>query len=170
MTETERRRHATILQADEERGENCEVIRPKSFNREHEHIARLHCFRLLTSSSWQQIHYLLTYGKIIFCRVNFVCWLLFGVRSISVLPQWLVKDPGHSTKSAGGRLHLKHVGVWSNEVGVDWLCRCPGIVWEPFRKRAHAQLVREQLVTVVSAHWATVDWSWLKRVELVCAN
>ena len=23
-----------------------------------------------------------------------------------VLPQWLVKDPGHSAKSAGGRLHL----------------------------------------------------------------
>ena len=31
---------------------------------------------------------------------------LFGVRSTPVLPQWHVKDPGHSTKSAGGRLHL----------------------------------------------------------------
>ena len=38
---------------------------------------------------------------------------------------------------------------------VDWLCRCPGIVWEPTRKRAHMQLVREHLVTVISAHWAT---------------
>ena len=25
-----------------------------------------------------------------------------------VLLQWNVKDPGHSAKSAGGRLHLKH--------------------------------------------------------------
>ena len=45
-------------------------------------------------------------GRIFYFRVNFVCWLLFGVRSIPVLPQWHVKDPGHSAKSAGGRLHL----------------------------------------------------------------
>ena len=31
---------------------------------------------------------------------------LFGVRSIPVLSQWHVQDPGHSAKSAGGRLHL----------------------------------------------------------------
>ena len=30
------------------------------------------------------------------------------VRSTPVLPQWHVKDRGHSAKSAGGRLHLKH--------------------------------------------------------------
>ena len=42
-------------------------------------------------------------------RVNFVYWLLFGVRSTPVLPQWHVQDPGHSAKSAGGSLHLnKH--------------------------------------------------------------
>ena len=29
---------------------------------------------------------------------------LFGVHSTPVLPQWHVKDPGHSAKSAGGRL------------------------------------------------------------------
>ena len=45
-------------------------------------------------------------GRIFFSRIYFVCWLLFGVRSTPVLPQWRVKDPGHSTKSAGGRLHL----------------------------------------------------------------
>ena len=45
-------------------------------------------------------------GRIFFSRVNFVCWLLFGVRSTLVLPQWHVKDPGHSAKSAGGKLHL----------------------------------------------------------------
>ena len=45
-------------------------------------------------------------GGIFFSRVNFVCWLLFGVRSTPVLRQWHVKDPGHSAKSARGRLHL----------------------------------------------------------------
>ena len=40
-------------------------------------------------------------GRIFFSRVNFVCWLLFGVRSTPVLPQWHVKDPGYSAKSAG---------------------------------------------------------------------
>ena len=28
----------------------------------------------------------------------------FGIRSTPVLPQWQIKDPGHSAKSAGGRL------------------------------------------------------------------
>ena len=46
-------------------------------------------------------------GRIFFSRVNFVCWLLFSVRSTPVLPQWHIKDPGHSAKSAGRRLHLK---------------------------------------------------------------
>ena len=45
-------------------------------------------------------------GRIFFSRVNFACWLLFGVRSTPVLPQWHVKDPSHSAKSAGGRLHI----------------------------------------------------------------
>ena len=45
-------------------------------------------------------------GRIFFSRVNCVCSLLFGVHSIRVLPQWHVNDPGHSAKSAGGRLHL----------------------------------------------------------------
>ena len=31
---------------------------------------------------------------------------LFGVRSTPMLLQWHVKEPGHSAKSAGGRLHL----------------------------------------------------------------
>ena len=45
---------------------------------------------------------------------------------------------------------------------MSWLCRCQGIVWEPMRTRAQTQLVREHSVTVVSAYWATVDWSWHK--------
>ena len=97
-------------------------------------------------------------GRIFSSRVNFVCWLLFGVRSTPVLPQWHVKDPGHSAKSAGVRFYTltcKH--LWPQKVGVGWQCRCPGIVWEAIRKRAHMQLVGEHSVTVVSARWATVD-------------
>ena len=41
-------------------------------------------------------------GRMFFSGVSFVCWLLFGVRSTPVLPQWHVKDPG----SAGSRLYL----------------------------------------------------------------
>ena len=41
-----------------------------------------------------------------FSRVYFVCWLVFVVRSTPVLPQLHAKDPGHSAKSADGRLHL----------------------------------------------------------------
>ena len=37
-------------------------------------------------------------GIIFFSRVNFMCWLLFDVRSTPVLPQWHVKHPGHSAK------------------------------------------------------------------------
>ena len=35
---------------------------------------------------------------------------------------------------------------WAN-----YICRCPGSVWEPIRKRAHTQLVREHSATLVSA-------------------
>ena len=38
--------------------------------------------------------------------VNFVCRLFYSVCATPVLPQWHIKDPGHSAKSAGGRLHL----------------------------------------------------------------
>ena len=44
-------------------------------------------------------------GWIFFYRVNFLCWLLFGVCPISMLSQWHVKDPSHSAKSTDGRLH-----------------------------------------------------------------
>ena len=51
---------------------------------------------------------------------------------------------------------------WRNEIRVGWPRRCLCIVWEPIRKRAHTQLVRELSVTVVSAFWATMEWSWPK--------
>ena len=45
-------------------------------------------------------------GRIFFSRVNFVCWLLFGIRSTPVLLQWHMKYPGHFAKIAGDRLHV----------------------------------------------------------------
>ena len=101
-------------------------------------------------------------GWIVFSRVNFVCWLLFDVRSTPVLPQWHVKDPGHSAGSAGGRLNLNMHTPLAQRSRSGWLNRCPGIVWEPIRKLLHTQLVRVHSVAVVSARWATVDWSWPK--------
>ena len=53
----------------------------------------------------------------------------------------------------------KRIHPWPNEVRVGWLCHCLGIVWEPYRKRAHMQLVRKHSVRVVSACWVSVDWS-----------
>ena len=99
---------------------------------------------------------------IFFSRVNFVCWLLFFVHSTPVSPQWHVKYPGHSAKSAGSRLHWNKHTPLPNEVGVGWLCRCPGILRELIRKRAHRQLLRKHSVTVVSARWDIVDRSWGK--------
>ena len=52
-------------------------------------------------------------GKNFFSRINVVSRRLFGVRSTLVLPQWHIKGPGHSTKSAGGRLHLNTHALWT---------------------------------------------------------
>ena len=87
--------------------------------------------------------------RIFFSRVNFVCRLLFGVRSIPMLPQWHAKYPGHSARSAGGWLHM-HTSL-AKQVGVGRLSYCLGIALEPIRKWAHMQDVREHLVTVISA-------------------
>ena len=73
-----------------------------------------------------------------------------------------VKDPGHSARSAGGRCYLNMHTLLTQWVRAGWLCRCPGIVWEPIQKQAHMQLVREHSATVTSALWAIVDWSWCK--------
>ena len=44
--------------------------------------------------------------RIFFSRVKFVCWISFSACSTPLLLQRHVKYPGHSAKSAGGRLHL----------------------------------------------------------------
>ena len=104
-------------------------------------------------------------GRNFFSRVNFVCWLLFSVRSTPELPQWHTKDPGQSAKSAGGRLHLNmHTLLtqrteWADYAAVQALCgNLSG------NKLTHNS--SGNTVTVVSAHWATVDW----KVELVCVS
>ena len=110
-------------------------------------------------------------GRIFFSRVNFQCWLVLGypfqarnnkvarerLRSFCQKCRWKVTNKHTCTL------------VPRKEVGVGRLC-CPGIVYEPIKKRAHAQLVRERSSTVVSSLWATVDWTWPnKRVKLVSA-
>ena len=79
-----------------------------------------------------------------------------------MLPQWHVIDPGHSAKSAGGRLHQNmHTPLtqWSWS-GLTMLLSRHSVGNYP--KQVYMQLVRERLTTVVSARWATVDWSGIK--------
>ena len=59
-------------------------------------------------------------GRIFFSKDNFVCWILFSILSTPVWPQWYVKEPCHSAKSAGGRLHLNtHVPLtWQSQSGL----------------------------------------------------
>ena len=64
--------------------------------------------------------------RIFFSRVNFVCWFLFSDCSTPLLLQWHIKYPGHSTKSACGRLHLNtHTPLtqWSQSGLTILLCR-----------------------------------------------
>ena len=95
-----------------------------------------------------------------------MCWLFFGVRPPPhplVLPQWNVEDPGHSAKSADGRLHRNtHTSLTQrNWSGLTTLSKHRVGTYQG--KRAHTQLVREHSATVVSARWATTDWSWPKK-------
>ena len=68
------------------------------------------------------------------------------------LPQWHVKDPGHSAQSAGGRFHPNtHTPLTQQyRSGLTVPLSRHSVGWEPIRKRAHTQLVREHLATVVS--------------------
>ena len=64
-------------------------------------------------------------GRIFFSRVNFQCWLLFGVCSIPVLLQWLLKDPS-SARSASCRLQLNmHTHMTQRSVSGLALIWCP---------------------------------------------
>ena len=77
-------------------------------------------------------------GRIFFSRVNFVCLLVFGVRSTAVLPQWHVKDPGYSAKSGGDRLHLNtHTPLTQRSRKEPTIPLCRHLVLEPIMKRSH---------------------------------
>ena len=93
--------------------------------------------------------------RIFFARVNFVCWLLFGVCSIHGFHPCVTavarKRPYHSAKSASGLLHLNtHTPLAHRSrsgLTMPLLRQSVGI----YQERAHTQLVREHSDTVVSA-------------------
>ena len=101
-------------------------------------------------------------GRIFFSRVNFACWLLFGVRSTPVLPQWHVKCSGHSAKSAGGRLKLNtHTPLTRrSRRGLTMpLFRHSVGTYQETSSHATRQ---ETLGHSRLSRWATVDWFWPK--------
>ena len=75
------------------------------------------------------------------------------------LPQWHVKDPGHSAKSAGSRLHLNTHTTLTQRSGSG--------VTLPSRQNVGIYQGNEitgnsfgHIRPVLSARWATVDWFW----------
>ena len=50
----------------------------------------------------------------------------FGIRSTLMLPQQHVKDPGHSAKSAGGRLYFLQLNTYTLRM---WFCMKRHGVW-----------------------------------------
>ena len=100
-------------------------------------------------------------GKVFFSRVHLLCWLLLRVGYSPVLLQLHIKDPCHSVKCRW-QVTPKHAYTpWPIEVGVGWLC-CAGM-GSLAGKGAHRPLIREHSDTVLSARWATVNWSWPKK-------
>ena len=100
----------------------------------------------------------------------------FGICSTAVLPQWHAKDPGHSAKSAGGRLQLNtHTHYVCGFARSDTVHGC--MVYTERAETAavscgtsHASVVStplqwilKKLVTHVEAHVSAV--SLLKRAE-----
>ena len=90
-------------------------------------------------------------GRIFFTEFS-VCADLFDV-------QWKTKVILPKVQVAG--YTWTHIHPQPNKIGVGRLC-CPGSVGIYQGKWTHTQLFRKHLATVVSAHRATVDWSWPK--------
>ena len=112
---------------------------------------------------WKVVN--LNYGRsgriIFFSTVNFLCWLLFSVYSTPMLPQWHKKDPSHSAKSAGSRLHLNmhtplNQSSWS------------GLTMPLYRHSmgTYPEMSSHTTCQGTLGHshlsWATVEWSWPK--------
>ena len=99
--------------------------------------------------------------RIFFSRVNFVCWLLFGVHSTPVLLQWHVKDPGHSAKSAVWQVTPKHAYTL-DPTKSEWADYAAS-------KRSVGTYPETSSLTTCQGtfghnrlSWATVDWRWHK--------
>ena len=101
-------------------------------------------------------------GRIFFFGVNFVCWLLFGVRYTPRVTAAARKRPRSLCQKCRWQITLQHVYTLDPAKSKYADYAATSIVWEPIRKRVHTQLVRERLATVVSARWITGDWSWHK--------
>ena len=108
--------------------------------------------------------------RIFFSRVNFVCWLLFDVRATPVLQQWHVKDPGHSAKSAGGRLHLNTHTPLTREspsgLTMPLSRQSVGIYQETSSHATHQGTLSHSHHSALS-HWGLI---LALRVELVCVS
>ena len=62
---------------------------------------------------------------------NFLCRLLIRCPFHPVLPQWHLKDPGHSAKKCSCQVTPKHTYI-NDQTKSKWgRLRCPGVVWEP---------------------------------------
>ena len=102
------------------------------------------------------VHSLILSSHLFLCVMTLIRWP-FHPHVTSVAR----KRPRSFCRKCRWQVTHKHAyNPWPNKVGVGRLYRRPGIVWAPIRKRAHTQLVREHTATIVSARWATVDWSW----------
>ena len=69
--------------------------------------------------------------RIFLCRVSFVCWLLFSIRSTPVLPLQSVKDFSQSAKSVGSRSCSNdskkistNSGAWNLSSCILCMCVC----------------------------------------------
>ena len=68
-----------------------------------------------------------------------------------VLPQWHVKAPGHSTKSAGDKLHLITHTLLTQRSRIGLIMLSGHSMGTYQGKRAHTQLVRKHSATVFSS-------------------
>ena len=97
-------------------------------------------------------------GRIFFPRVKIVCWLFLVSVPPPVLPQWHLKDPGHSVISAGGRLHLNtHTPLtqWSQSGFSMPLCRHSVDTYQEMSSYATRQ------ETLGHSHLSSLSHCWL---------
>ena len=97
----------------------------------------------------------------------FFSFLFFGVHSTLMIPQWHVKDTGHSAKSAGGRLHSNMHMPLTQRSGSRLTMLLSMYSVGIIQKQAHTQLVREHSATVPGCRWGMNDWTFSQRVSQV---